>query len=97
MSQVKILFTGCEKVAGIKKDNGAPYGPFYQVHYVVPLEEMNNEKRQVSGIGHVPKVASVDADVFQQFTQCKPMSHVTINIGADPRNFSRTVISGVAV
>lgn len=96
MSQVEITFIGCEKVSGKKKDGGAPYGPFYQVHHLVPLNEVNKENRQVSGKGFTPQVSSVESSVFEQFLNCKPLSKVVIELGPDPTNFSRTVISGVA-
>ena len=97
MSSVEIIFVGCEKVSGKKKDGGAPYGPFYQVHHVTALNEVNNENRQVSGIGFVPQVSSVAPEVFEQFQHCKPLTKVMIEVAPDPRNFSRSVISGVKV
>ncbi len=95
MSDIKITFVGCEKVSGIKKDGGAPYGPFYQVHHLTPLNEVNNEKRQVSGVGYTPQVSSVSPEVYEQFRNCKPLSAVLIQVGPDPRNFSRSIITGV--
>ena len=95
MSSVNIVFVGCEKVSGKKKSDGSAYGPFYQVHHVAPLNEVNNDNRQVSGVGFTPQVSSVEPEVFAQFLNCKPLSTISIQVSPDPRNFSRSIITGV--
>lgn len=91
----EIVFVGCESVQGKKKDTGVPYGPFYQVHYLAPIQEVNTDNRQVSGIGYQPKVVNVESNVFAQFRDKKPMTKVSVVVGADPQNLNRTVIQSV--
>lgn len=92
---MQILFVGSESIQGKKKDTGAPYGPFYKLHYLTAFSGVNTESRQVSGNGFIPKEVSVSADVFQQLQSCKPLTRIQVVTEADPENMSRTIIVSV--
>lgn len=95
---MKVLVLGVIRMAGTSTKSGTPK-PYdmTRVTYGVPVQPVNSETRQVSGMGYEVQDLDLDPAALSQFNEVKFPAVLDLDVQPNPTNLRRNLCMGIRV